>query len=511
MPDYIRNHHRNTALSSVPEIRIRSGNSLPVLQSKDFVLYWMTASRRTTWNFALDRAVEWAEKLRKPLVILEGLRCGYPWASDRMHRFVIDGMVENACRFEGTGVLYYPYLELAPNAGKGLLAALASRACIVVTDDFPCFFLPRMVASAARQVAVLMEVVDSNGLLPLRQAEEAFPTAYAFRRFLQRELPRHLMDFPKANALLNAKLPKAKHLPREIIKRWPKASPRLLNSGLGVLAEIPSDHEIPPVETRGGSAAAQALLRNFLRNRLPTYTEARSEPAEQATSELSPYLHFGHISVHQIFSEITRQEGWSPDHLAVRPTGSRSGWWGTSQATEAFLDQVITWRELGFNCCQIRTDYDKFESLPVWALKTLREHARDERSYVYSLKKLERAETHDVLWNAAQTQLLREGRIHNYLRMLWGKKIIEWTRTPQRALETMVELNNKYALDGRDPNSYTGIFWCLGRYDRPWGPERPVFGTVRYMSSENTARKFNVRDYIRKYSSPSYEGVTLEK
>ena len=170
---------------------------------------------------------------------------------------------------------------------RDLLAALASRACIVVTDDFPCFFLPRMVASAARQVAVLMEVVDSNGLLPLRQAEEAFPTAYAFRRFLQRELPRHLMDFPKANALLNTKLPKAKHLPREIIKRWPKASPRLLNSGFGVLAEIPSDHEISPVETRGGSTAAQALLRNFLRNRLPTYTEARNEPAQQATSDSS--------------------------------------------------------------------------------------------------------------------------------------------------------------------------------------------------------------------------------
>ena len=183
---------------------------MPVRQEGDFVLYWMIASRRTTWNFALDRAVEWAEKLRKPLVILEALRCGYPWASDRMHRFVIDGMGENACRFEGTDVLYYPYLELAPNAGKGLLAALASRACIVVTDDFPCFFLPRMVASAARQVAVLMEVVDSNGLLPLRQAEEAFPTAYAFRRFLQRELPRHLICFPKANALLNAKLPKSK-------------------------------------------------------------------------------------------------------------------------------------------------------------------------------------------------------------------------------------------------------------------------------------------------------------
>jgi len=498
-------------LSSVPEIRIRSANSLPVLQGKDFVLYWMIGSRRTTWNFALDRAVEWAEKLRKPLVILEALRCGYPWASDRMHRFVIDGMAENACRFEGTDVLYYPYLELAPNAGKGLLAALASRACIVVTDDFPCFFLPRMVTSAARQVEVLMEVVDSNGMLPMRQAEQAYPTAYAFRRFLQWELPRHLMCFPKANALLNAKLPKVKHLPREITKRWPKASPRLLNSGVGVLAGIPLDHGIPPVETRGGSTAAQALLRNFLRNRLPAYAEARNEPAQQVTSELSPYLHFGHISVHQIFSEITTQEGWSPDHLAVRATGSRSGWWGTSQATEAFLDQVITWRELGFNFCQRRNDYDQFESLPAWVLKTLRQHARDERSYVYSLEKIERAETHDALWNAAQTQLLREGRIHSYLRMLWGKKIIEWTRTPQKALEIMVDLNNKYALDGRDPNSYSGIFWCLGRYDRPWGPERPVFGKVRYMSSENTARKFNVRHYIRNYSSPSYEGVTLEK
>jgi len=489
-------------LTSVPAIRIRSGNSLLVGRDGEFVLYWMIASRRTTWNFALDRAVEWAEKLHKPLVILEALRCGYPWASDRMHRFVLDGMAENACRLEDTSVLYYPYLEHTPNAGKGLLAALASHACVVVTDEFPCFFLPRMVASAARQVPVLTEVVDSNGLLPLRQAEQAFPTAFAFRRFLQKELPRHLMEFPKANALLNAQLPKAKTLFREIMKRWPKASPRLLNSGESVPPGITLDHGISPVETRGGSTAAQALLRNFLRNKLPTYAEARNEPAQQATSELSPHLHFGHISVHQIFSEVTRQEGWSRDHLAVRATGSRIGWWGASQATEAFLDQVITWRELGFNCCQMRNDYDQFESLPAWALKTLRLHARDERSYVYTLEKFESAKTHDPLWNAAQTQLLREGRIHNYLRMLWGKKIIEWTRTPEKALQIMLELNNKYALDGRDPNSYSGIFWCLGRYDRPWGPERPVFGTVRYMSSENTARKFNVRDYIRKYSSP---------
>jgi deoxyribodipyrimidine photo-lyase len=462
----------------------------------------MIASRRTTWNFALDRAVEWSEKLQKPLVILEALRCGYPWASDRTHRFVMDGMAENACRLERTSVLYYPYLEPTPNAGKGLLGTLASHACVVVTDDFPCFFLPRMAASAARQVPVLMEAVDSIGMLPMRQAEQAFPTAYAFRRFLQGELPRHLMELPKANALLNTKLPKAKHLPQKITKRWPKASPSLLNSGERVLAGISLDHGVSPVDARGGSAAAQALLRNFLRNRLPTYAEARNEPAQQATSELSPHLHFGHVSVHQIFSEITTQEGWCPHHLAVRATGSRSGWWGASRDTEAFLDQVITWRELGLNCCQVRNDYDQFESLPAWALKTLRLHALDERSHVYTLEQFERAKTHDPLWNAAQTQLVREGRIHNYLRMLWGKKILEWTRSPAKALKIMVELNNKYALDGRDPNSYSGIFWCLGRYDRPWGPERPVFGTIRYMSSENTARKLRVRDYIRKYSSP---------
>lgn len=471
----------------------------------------MISSRRTTWNFGLDRAVEWAEKLQKPLVVFEALRCGYPWASDRMHRFVMDGMAENACRFEDTSILYYPYLELTPNAGKGLLAALASRACIVVTDDFPCYFLPLMVASGARQVPVLLEAVDSNGLLPIRQAEKSYPTAYAFRRFLQKELPRHLMEFPKANALLNARFPNAKPLPREITRLWPKASLRLMNSGENVPAAMPLNHAVVPVQTRGGTTAAQGLLRTFLRERLPTYADTRNEPEKQATSELSPYLHFGHISVHQLFSELVAQEDWAPEHIAVRATGRRSGWWGASQDAEAFLDQVITWRELGFNFCQMRNDYDQFESLPAWAVKTLRQHSRDERSHVYAVGKFERAKTHDPLWNAAQTQLVREGRIHNYLRMLWGKKIIEWTRTPEKALAIMVELNNKYALDGRDPNSYSGIFWCLGRYDCPWGPERPVFGTVRYMSSENTARKFNVRDYIRKYSSPSYEGLTLEK
>lgn len=188
-----------------------------------------------------------------------------------------------------------------------------------------------------------------------------------------------------------------------------------------------------------------------------------------------------------------------PDRLAKSASGKREGWWGASPGAEAWLDQFVTWRELGYNLTSHRDDYDHFESLPDWARATLEKHARDRREYVYSIDELAAAATHDPLWNAAQTQLVREGRIHNYLRMLWGKKILEWTASPREALEIMIELNNRYALDGRNPNSYSGIFWVLGRYDRPWGPERPVFGTVRYMSSQNTQRKLHVEEYQRTY------------
>ncbi len=176
------------------------------------------------------------------------------------------------------------------------------------------------------------------------------------------------------------------------------------------------------------------------------------------------------------------------------------GWWGMGKSAEAFLDQLITWRELGFNMCRYNKDYEKFKSLPGWAIQTLKDHEMDNREYIYTEEEFENVRTHDALWNATQVQLVREGKIHNYLRMLWGKKIIEWSPTPERALEVMIHLNNKYALDGRDPNSYSGIFWVLGRYDRAWGPEREIFGKVRYMSLANTARKVRVAGYIKRYS-----------
>jgi deoxyribodipyrimidine photo-lyase len=486
---------------SVPKIRVLAANRQPVRGDGDVVCYWMTAARRTRYNFALQRAVWWASDLGKPLVVVEDLRCGNPWDCDRFHRFVLDGMRDNARHFQGSGVLYYPYVEPGPAAAEELVASLSSHACVMVTDDFPCFALPALVSAAGRQSQVLLEKVDSNGLLPLRAADRVYPTAHSFRRFLQRALPEHLMDLPLEDPLSGVSLPSLERLPEDITSSWPQASAELLDAGARALHSMPLDHRVTPVSQKGGSEAAEAVLEGFLTEKLAAYPEARNHPDDDATSGLSAYLHHGHLSVHQVFAEVVGREGWSVEQLSDSRLGSRSGWWGLEAAAEAFLDELVTWREVGYNMASRREDLDRYESLPEWALTTLARHAGDPRPYLYDLEDLGAARTHDALWNAAQRQLVREGRMHNYLRMLWGKKILEWSPSPREAVASMVELNNRYALDGRDPNSYSGILWCLGRYDRAWGPERPIFGKVRYMSSENTARKTRVRRYLQFYGS----------
>lgn len=489
-------------MPAVPALRVRVCNAAPVRFRGHYVLYWMIASRRLNHNFALDRALEHCRALGgKPLVIFEGLRCDYPWASDRFHRFVVDGMADNARTCAKRGISYYPYVEAVPGAGRGLLEALAAHACVVVTDESPCFFLPRMIAAAAKKLLACLEAVDSNGLLPLRATEQVFARAFDFRRFLQKALPAHLLDVPAANPLAKVKLVAAPKLPKKIMSRWPVASTALLEGMPGSLDKLPIDHSVGASELRGGPASARLQLKEFLKSKLKMYGEQRNEPDLDGASGFSPYLHFGHISAHEILAGIARREKWNPAKIALRSSGRREGWWNMSASAEAFLDQLITWRELGYNFSSHRQDGDRFKSLPAWAQETLQKHAKDEREHVYSLTEFEFAKTHDPLWNAAQIQLMREGRVQSYLRMLWGKKILEWTRTPEDAAKIMIHLNNKYALDGRDPNSYSGIFWVLGRYDRPWGPERPVFGRIRYMSSKNTARKLSVKGYLGKYSA----------
>lgn len=481
-------------------------NDRSVAADRAYVLYWMIAARRTRSNFALDRAIECAGMLGKPLVVLDALRADYPWASDRLHRFVIEGMADVRAGFAAAPVHYYPYVEPAIGHGKGLLAALAASACIVITDEFPCFFLPRMVAGAASQVDTRLEAVDSNGLLPLAAADRAYTSAAHFRRFVQRVLAGHLRASPAERPLDGLDLPRLERLPDAIVLRWPEASPRLLNDA-AALAKLPIDHAVPAVEMRGGEREASRRLDLFVRERLDQYADGHNDPDADVTSRLSPYLHFGHVAAHQVFDAVMRHERWSLARVRGKPAhGARGGWWGVSASAEAFLDQLVVWRELAFNTCAKRPDdYDRYESLPAWALATLSDHQEDARSYCYTRDQLEAAATHDVLWNAIQTQLRREGWFHNYMRMLWGKKILEWSRTPREALDTMVHIMNRWSLDGRDPNAYAGYFWTLGRYDRPW-PERPIFGKVRSMSSERTRQKVDVERYLSRFGSEPATG-----
>ncbi len=418
--------------------RATACNSRHVNGRGNYVLYWMTCYRRRYFNFALERAVFWATELRKPLLILEALACDYPWASERLHTSVMEGMHDNLGTFEHSPAAYYPYVEPSPGAGRAVFSSLAKRACLVVTDDFPAFVIPRWIETVATHADVLVEKVDSNGLYPMRATDRIFLTARSFRTYLKKSTP----SFPVPDPLEGIDLPHMRK-PNRLSRKLPPIPPC-----------VPRDVR-PVPRLKGGVNAARKNLRKFIRS-------------DMKSSGLSPYLHFGHISSHEIYGEVTKARRRDSEH---------------------FLDELITWRELGFNMCALERDYDKYAALPGWARKTLASHARDKRPVIYTPDQLENADTHDAVWNASQDELITTGRIRNRLRMLWGKKILEWSATPQEALDVMIHLNNKYALDGRDPNSYSGIFWVLGRYDRPWGPERPIFGLVRYMSSASTAKK----------------------
>lgn len=488
-------------MQSVPSVRVRSLNAHSIRPDSQFVLYWMTAYRRTRFNFALQRAVDWSEELGKPLVILEAVRTNYRWACDRFHQFIIDGMIDNAKSIAKTNASYLSYVEPASGDGSDLVRTLGQHACLIVSDDYPCFFHPTMYDRIARKWATAVELVDSNGLMPMRATDRIFTVAHSYRRFMQKEIPSHLNAFPEEEPLKRLKVKKLQSLPANVRASWP-ALVEGANTAKRTpidLAELPIDHSVKPTGDPGGEVEAGKVLERFLTKRLADYAEARNEPEQDGSSWLSPYLHFGAISAHEVFQKLTSKIGWDCSRLA-KPNGKMNGYWNMGENVEAFVDQLLTWREIGFNMCCHEKNFDRYESLPEWAQVTLEEHAKDPREFVYTQQEFDQAETHDDLWNAAQRQLVREGRIHNYLRMLWGKKILHWTASPQEALKVMIHLNNKYALDGRDPNSYSGIFWVLGRYDRAWGPERSIFGKIRYMTSDSTRSKFHVKKYIQKYS-----------
>jgi len=227
---------------------------------------------------------------------------------------------------------------------------------------------------------------------------------------------------------------------------------------------------------KGGVSEAKKRLEKFIENKLQDYPKLRNDPTVDYQSNLSPYLHFGQIS---------------PIHIASEILSAKSA----TEAKEAYLEELILRRELAANYVQYNNDYDAFKGLPEWAKRSLHNHTKDPRKYLYNLEELENAQTHDPYWNAAQNEMRLTGKMHGYMRMYWGKKIIEWTATPEIAFKTALQLNNKYELDGRDPNGFAGVSWCFGKHDRPWG-ERPIFGNVRYMNDNGLRRKFDADKYV---------------
>jgi len=466
-----------------------------------YVLYWMQINRRLSYNYALDYAVAWANKLGLPLLIYEALGVQNRWGSDRFYHFMMEGVMETAAECKARGVAYFPYLEPEAGASKGLIDALASDAALVISDEYPVYIIKSLNRYLRAKSPVPFITVDSNGIIPLGVTEKAPYSAYTFRRVMQRHFVEAYSLPPKEDPLaelVNRADPLADW---DGHARWPRGE-RFFGDPDGFVASLPIDHSVGKLALKGTRAAGLEVMRTFIDRKLMAYGTDRSHPDLETASGLSPWLHFGKVSEYEVVkAALERQpKGWSID--AMRPVaGQREGFFGGEASIESFMDEVITWREVGFHYCHHTPNYDKFESLPDWAIATLEEHAKDMRPIVYTYEQLENSQTHDPVWNAAQRQLREEGIIQNYLRMLWGKKILEWSPDPRTALDWMIELNNKWAIDGRDPNSYSGIFWCLGRFDRPWAPQRPIFGQIRYMSTDSTVKKLKLKQYLKRYGS----------
>lgn len=452
------------------EERIRNLNGKPVRPDAKYVLYWAQMNRRARANHAFLRAVAIANRFGLPVLVYEALTCGYPFANDRMHTFILEGIPENARRFRATGAGYVFHLRRRHSDPNDALYRLAVNAAAVVTDDYPTFIARVHNASAPRKLDIAYEVVDSSCIVPMNRLEKREYAAYTIRPKIRKMLPAYLTAVEEIR-------PKKKWVPQAEVEATHTDVTAADIAELVASCEI--DHSVRPSTTyRGGSVAAEKRLLEFLERHLFHYGTERNEPSAHATSNMSPYLHFGHISSLEV---ALAARGYAAEHKLF---------------ADEYLEELIVRRELAFNYSRFVERPESFSNLPDWARATLLKHAADPRDPSYSREQFERAETHDPLWNATQKEMLLRGKIHGYYRMYWGKKIIEWSVTCQDALDTMIYLHDRHALDGRDPNTYANILWCFGLHDRPW-TERPVFGQIRWMSFDGMKRKTNIEAYMK--------------
>ena len=448
-----------------PRVRVRR-SGWPDPEGK-CVVYWMQRSHRGVDNPALDVAVEAANDLGKPVVVYLAPVPYYPHANLRHYQFLVEGIPDIAeavaRRNAGFVLRRYPDHSL-------LRFCEEVRPALVVGDENPMREPEHWREIAAKKLRVPFWTVDADVIVPTQLIEKEQYAAFIIRKKLEAQLDRFLMKPKNTRAKVAWKAPaKLRSLPPDFD----------LTTGWDL------DRSVSPVNTfKGGTKEALRLLREFVEKKLPRYGERRNHPELDGTSRLSPYLHFGHISPVTMALAV---------HAADVPAEDK----------RAYINQLLVWRELAINFVTYNPDYDNFESGENWAHRTLAEHARDPRPVLYSDRQLENAETHDPLWNAAQLQMTQSGWMHNYMRMYWAKKILEWSRTPADAYRRAVIMNDKYLLDGRDPNGYAGIAWSIvGKFDRPWF-NRPIFGMVRYMSGQSTGKKFDSEKYIEQQTQPA--------
>jgi deoxyribodipyrimidine photo-lyase len=448
--------------------RVQSLNDAPIRAGAKYVLYWAQVNRRVQSNHALAHAVALGNRTGLPVLFYEGLNYDYSHASDRLHRFILEGVPDTEAQLKRLGIDYVFYLRRRRGDPNDIVYRLAKDAAAVVTDDYPLFPGLRFNASVPPKLEIPYYTVDAACIVPMSSFEKREYAAYTIRPKIRKLLPRFLHAIPVL---------RVRH---KFHGKIPNFHTRVTASNIAELvASCDVDHTVRPSPIfQGGSSAGQKRLRQFLTQSLHRYANSSNQPSEHATSGLSPYLHFGHISALEIALAV---QDYAREHKLL---------------PDEFLEELIVRRELAFNFARFAKDLESLDALPDWARKTLAKHARDKRSAIYSRDQFERAQTHDPLWNAAQKELLLTGKIHGYYRMYWGKKIIEWSPTPEDALATAIYLNDRYALDGRDPNSYANILWCFGLHDRPWA-ERPIFGQVRYMSYDGMRRKTDVDAYVQ--------------
>ena len=440
------------------------------IRDRDYVTYWMQNAQRTEYNHALDYAIEMSNKLRKPLIVYFGLTDGYPEANERHYAFMLEGLLDVRESLQAMGIRFL-VRNVSPEDGA---LDLAPYSALIVTEKAYLRHERAWRVKVAEAADCAVVEVETNLLVPVEEAsfKEEYAASTIRKKINSRvaafsqELEERIPDLSSSDL----ELPFEEHNLKDVDQ---------------AIAGLKIDRSVGRIgRIHGGMSEAKERLRDFLENKLAYYTTLRNDPSGDYSSGLSPYLHFGQISPIYIAREAMRFPG---------------------PCSEAFLEELLVRRELSFNFVYYNQEYDRYECLPDWAKASLAKHAGDERHPSYSLEALEMAQTHDPYWNAAQDELRHGGSMHNYMRMYWGKKILEWSPSPEEAFRRALYLNNKYALDGRDPNAFAGVAWCFGKHDRPW-QERPVFGYIRYMNDKGLERKFKMQPYLDKVNRLSHGG-----